>query len=229
MAKKIFYRGWTSVPNSIINNNQLSAKAKCLWVYINSKPDDWDFSISGTCSQMKEGREAIRKACKELEYWGLLTRIQRNNGSFGSSEWVISDVPYETISDAQLPVARKPDNAKPDNAKSTTSNKDLSKTKESNNKEKDNIKEVLDHLNNKLGTKFRTATGLKTRFEEGFTVEDAKKVIDIKFAEWIGDEKMKQYIRPVTLFSNKMDQYLNQEVKVEKPESRDLAADYFNN
>ncbi len=55
-----------------------------------------------------------------------------------------------------------------------------------------------------------------------------EKVIDIKFAEWIGDEKMKQYIRPVTLFSNKMDQYLNQEVKVEKPDSRDLAADYFN-
>jgi len=95
-------------------------------------------------------------------------------------------------------------------------------------KEKDNIKEVLEHLNNKMGTKFRTAKGLKSRFAEGFTVEDAKKVIDIKFAEWIGDEKMKQYIRPVTLFSNKMDQYLNQEVKVEKPESRDLAADYFN-
>lgn len=125
MAKKIFEKGWTAIPNHIINNNQLSAKAKCLWVYINSKPDEWDFSISGTCAQMKEGREAIRKACQELESWGLLTRQQNNEkGVFGCSEWILSDVPYEVLT-----VARKPDDGKPDIGKSTTSNKDLSNNK----------------------------------------------------------------------------------------------------
>ena len=221
MAKKIFHKGWTSVPNTIINNNQLSAKAKCLWVYINSKPDKWDFSISGTCIQMKEGREAVRKACQELEDWGLLTRKQNNNqGLFGSSEWILSDIPYDTITDARKPDARKPDARKPDVGKSTTSNKELSKTKESN---KDiDTKEVLDYLNMKLGTKYRQAKGLSTRFSEGYTVEDAKKVIDIKFADWIGDEKMKQYIRPATLFSDKFDTYLNQEMKIEQPKSHDF-------
>ena len=74
----------------------------------------------------------------------------------------------------------------------------------------------------KLGTKYRQAKGLSTRFSEGYTVEDAKKVIDIKFAEWIGDEKMKQYIRPATLFSDKFDTYLNQEMKIEQPKSHDF-------
>lgn len=84
---------------------------------------------------------------------------------------------------------------------------------------KNEINEVLDHLNNKLGSKFRTAKGLKKRFSEGFTVEDAKKVIDIKFAEWIGDDKMKKYIRPDTLFSEKFDSYLNQEQQPQQEEN----------
>ena len=41
-------------------------------------------------------------------------------------------------------------------------------------------------------------------------------LFDIKFAEWIGDDKMKQYIRPATLFSEKFDTYLNQEPKIEQ-------------
>jgi uncharacterized phage protein (TIGR02220 family) len=108
-----------------------------------------------------------------------------------------------------------------------TNNKQITTTNNSNNIKKSketskhdkNIKEILEHLNNKLGSKFRVANGLKARLNEGFTVEDAKKVIDIKFAEWIGDEKMKQYIRPDTLFGNKFDSYLNQEMQAqqEKP------------
>ena len=142
MAKKIFEKGWTAIPNHIINNNQLSAKAKCLWVYINSKPDEWDFSISGTCSQMKEGREAIRKACQELESWGLLTRQQNNKkGVFGCSEWVLSDVAYSELDDELITVARKPDDGKPDDGKSTTSNKDLS-----NNKKEIKLKQSLSCL-----------------------------------------------------------------------------------
>ena len=83
-------------------------------------------------------------------------------------------------------------------------------------KHSENIKEILTYLNNKLGSKFRTANGLKARLTEGFTVIDAKKVIDIKFAEWIADEKMRQYLRPDTLFGTKFDSYLNQESQVQQ-------------
>jgi uncharacterized phage protein (TIGR02220 family) len=83
-------------------------------------------------------------------------------------------------------------------------------------KHSENIKEILTYLNNKLGSKFRTANGLKARLTEGFSVDDAKKVIDIKFAEWIADEKMRQYLRPDTLFGTKFDSYLNQESQVQQ-------------
>ena len=82
--------------------------------------------------------------------------------------------------------------------------------------EKDNIKVILDYLNEKTGKSFRTAKGLSSRFTEGYTVDDAKKVIDIKCAEWLHDPKMKTFLRPDTLFSGKFDGYLNQEQTVAK-------------
>ena len=54
---------------------------------------------------------------------------------------------------------------------------------------------------------------IRARWAEGFRVDDFKKVCEIKAAEWDSDPKMRVFLRPETLFSPKMDGYLNQEVK----------------
>lgn len=82
----------------------------------------------------------------------------------------------------------------------------------SNNKEM--YDEVVSYLNEKVGTNYRSSTPktqslIRTRVSEGFTVEDFKVVIDKKCAEWIGDERMEQYLRPETLFGTKFEAYLN--------------------
>ncbi len=53
---------------------------------------------------------------------------------------------------------------------------------------------------------------IKARLNEGFTVDDFKTVIDKKTEEWINDPKMRNYLRPETLCSNKFEGYLNQKV-----------------
>lgn len=78
----------------------------------------------------------------------------------------------------------------------------------------DNIKEIVDHLNARLGTHYRPTTQstrklLKARLKEGFTVEEIKTVIDKKATEWLGNASMAQYLRPETLFGNKFEGYLN--------------------
>ena len=50
------------------------------------------------------------------------------------------------------------------------------------------------------------------RFNEGYSVDDFKTVIDKKVNEWQGTD-MSKFIRPQTLFGTKFDGYLNQEVK----------------
>ena len=82
----------------------------------------------------------------------------------------------------------------------------------------DEHKIIIDYLNQKAGTRYeynstKTITLLNTLFRKGYSVEDIKKVIDIKCKEWLPKETMRMYLRPRTLFSNKFEDYLNQEVK----------------
>lgn len=90
------------------------------------------------------------------------------------------------------------------------------------------VQEVVSYLNEKSGKDFKTKTKstishIKARVKEGFTVDDFKKVIDIKVSKWKNDPKMKDYIRPETLFGTKFEGYLNEapQKKEEKPTKED--------
>lgn len=78
------------------------------------------------------------------------------------------------------------------------------------------IKEAIDYLNEKTNKNFRhttkkTQTLIKGLLKNNYTVEDIKKVIDIKVKQWGKDQKMKIYLRPETLFGTKFEAYLNEE------------------
>lgn len=80
-----------------------------------------------------------------------------------------------------------------------------------------NIEYIVEYLNQKAGTNYRANTKatkqhINARLAEGFTVEDCKRVIDIKTAEWL-HTKMEQYLRPQTLFGSKFESYLNSKAK----------------
>lgn len=98
-------KGYTVVPNSIMSHG-LSLKALGLFLYIIQKPDGWDFSVSGVAAQMRDGKDSIRTAIKELEDARLLVRSQkRSSGIYGSSDWIISDEPMAENPTTVLPVA----------------------------------------------------------------------------------------------------------------------------
>lgn len=95
------------------------------------------------------------------------------------------------------------------------------------------VSEIIDYLNQKTGKHFRksianTTRSINARIKEGFTVDDFKAVIDKKVIEWGKDERMKQYLRPQTLFGTKFESYLNQEV-VEHKSQTDKAIDVAKN
>lgn len=76
------------------------------------------------------------------------------------------------------------------------------------------IKEIIDYLNERAGTHYKTTTQktrdiIKARLNEKFTVEDFKIVIDKKVSDWKGTE-WEKFLRPQTLFGTKFESYLNQ-------------------
>lgn len=91
----------------------------------------------------------------------------------------------------------------------------------------DNIdiyKYIVDYLNEKTNSKYKHTTPktkslINARLKEGFKVEDFEKVIDTKVNDWLEDSKMKNYLRPETLFGTKFEGYLNQSDSVSKKEN----------
>ena len=83
------------------------------------------------------------------------------------------------------------------------------------------IKEIIQYLNQKTGSSYRastkaTQTKIKTRLAEGFSIDDFKRVIDIKCAEWLNDANMSAYLRPETLFGTKFESYSQQKGPVRR-------------
>lgn len=88
-------------------------------------------------------------------------------------------------------------------------------------------KEIIDYLNQKANTKYRssgakTKSLIKARTSDGFDLDDFKKVIDTKTSQWLNDPKMKKFLRPETLFGTKFEGYLN-ELNVTQPTKKDYS------
>lgn len=83
--------------------------------------------------------------------------------------------------------------------------------------------EIIDYLNKQTGKSFKSSTQnskklIKARWNEGYRLEDFKKVIDNKVADWTGKtfddgSPAENYLQPSTLFAGKFETYLNQVLK----------------
>lgn len=95
-----------------------------------------------------------------------------------------------------------------------------------NNISNDILKEIVDYLNNKTEKSFKynskeTKKLINARFNDGFTIDNFKKVIDNKTNDWLNTE-MDKFLRPSTLFGNKFENYLNQKVIKRKETQQEI-------
>lgn len=91
----------------------------------------------------------------------------------------------------------------------------------------DIYKEVINYLNEKTNKNFKytsnsTQKHINARINEGYTIEDLKKVIDIKTNDWLNNNKMSKYLRPETLFGSKFENYINEKNNVPEWYDKDI-------
>lgn len=72
---------FTQVANDILNNPEISAKAKGLYSYLYSKPDGWKFSASRIQKDFADGKRSIMSGLQELEDKELLQRTKNADGT----------------------------------------------------------------------------------------------------------------------------------------------------
>lgn len=230
---KKYATGYTKISNTIAQDKTLSLQAKGLFLYLWSLPENWNFYVEEISMHATNGRDATRRAIKELEEHKYLTRVNRRNKGterFEGMNWYLDDETKaidnnrqtENASDGKIRQTENTSDGKMHTINKTNTNK-------INNTNKENIKEngqhtdvdpyiakkIIDYLNQKAGTKYKTSSKktqvlIKARMHDGFKLDDFKKVIDNKINDWLGDKVMGKYLRPETLFSNKFEGYLNQ-------------------
>jgi len=103
-------------------------------------------------------------------------------------------------------------------------------------KSSDHKPAVLDHkgsciaiiadLNSRIGTNYRDVAPTRARIyallNRGFTVEDFKKVNEVKSSQWLSDDKMRPYLRPSTLYqASKFEGYLEEWEYANRKRKRD--------
>ena len=75
---------------------------------------------------------------------------------------------------------------------------------------------IIDYLNKATASNFKKTTEayrkvIRARLNDKYTLDDFKRVIDSRVALWGNDERMREYLRPQTLFApSHFDSYLNE-------------------
>jgi len=201
-----------------------------LWIHLlllaNHKPKKWLFK--GNLYEVKRGQlitsrvnladitgisqSYVEKILKELKKQGQIKQ------QTSSRSRLITIVNYDSYQSSNNKEDNKEDDRKTTERQQKDTNNNV-KNVIKNNIYSPAITEIVRDLNHILDTSYRPTTSkirslIIARLNEGFTVDDFKKVHSIKHRDWKDDVKMRKYLRPSTLYSPKFEDYLNQKKEI---------------
>lgn len=94
MSKLHIQKKYGIAPNELLNNENISLKAKGLFVFLQSKPENWSFSTERISKQTADGISSTRGALQELEKFKYLKRTPTKKGSkFDGYEYTLYEKP----------------------------------------------------------------------------------------------------------------------------------------
>lgn len=219
-----------------------------IWRYtLGFQREEHDMSISFLSNATGCDKRQIQRELKKLEERKIIVQNIKSGSyrkiSFNENvvEWVdensdgkvtdgkSTDGENTNSTDGKSTTGADGEFTTPTDGKSTTQeinalNKTLNKTL---NKDIIPYSEIINYLNEKADKSYRTSTKktqtlIKARWNEGFRLDDFKKVIDTKVSQWKHDPKMNTYLRPETLFGTKFEGYLNEQPIVKRKSLHDI-------
>jgi len=202
------------------------------------------FRLSGNESQifwmLLRKCYGFQKSCCELRWKEIKENTQLNDGSISKAIAKLKEKNIiHTFQKASKTHVTYKINSKLSSWKTLSKKQVFPKSKQTLSKKqvlpiKDNIKEkdivlqkekipfaeIISVLNIQSGKNFRDSTketrrAIRARWNEGFRLEDFRRVIVTKCKKWKSDEKMVDYLRPQTLFGTKFEAYLNESPTVQ--------------
>ena len=188
-------RDFTVMRNGWIRNTKLSAKAKGIFAYLLTLPDNWDLHIDELITHFTDGETAIRSGLKELISQNYIhcQELRDERGMLTGNE-------YFLIED--------PDNPRLGNQ--DVDNKALLSTNIPSTNKKTIVdlakyKLPIEVLNELTGRNFKldnltSLSNIRARVKEGSSLEEICEVIKFICKKRMGTE-FEMYLRPSTVFN----------------------------
>lgn len=127
-------KDFTIIPNGLINDDTLTDRARFLFCYMASKPEDWDFYQVPLSAALGYSVDTLRKYIMELLEAGWMEREEkRQGGQFDSFDYTLLPSPCGKNTDTVKNRVGK----KPCRENSALSNKDVNKKRLNTKKERE--------------------------------------------------------------------------------------------
>lgn len=108
-------RGYTVIPNGLLPEGKITARAWGIYAYLLSRPNGWVIHVRQLQQIFKEGRDAIYAAMKQLREVGLLEmESYREPGQPPKKRYVMADIEAILGPDSGKPDTGNQDKASPD-------------------------------------------------------------------------------------------------------------------
>lgn len=232
-------QGWIKLHRNMLNNPIVMKDSDHLavWTYLLMKVThkDYDIIYSGKRMTLTPGQQVFSRKSIADDLKISESKVQRILKLFESEQQieqrtnrqsrVITIVHWSEYQESEQQIEQGLNNERTTSEQRVNTNKNIKNIE--NNKNINNIniaeqipyKDIIDFLNEKTGKSYRSTTSktkdlIKARYNEGFKLDDFKKVINNKALDWTGTE-YEQYLRPTTLFGTKFEGYLNETPKRE--------------
>lgn len=128
IIKHNYTRCYTVIDNTCLQDPTMSLKAKGLYAYLMSLPEDWVLHQTELKRHFKDGKDSIRTAMNELIEKGYVTKTDTRNelGQIVDCTYLVYDTP-KGEPNTEEPIAENPTSVNPP-IQSTNINKVLSNT-----------------------------------------------------------------------------------------------------
>ena len=226
----VMSKGYGTIPKLVMQHEILWIDAKAIYAYLASFAGAGDTaypSVSIMCKHLGISRDRFYRHRKSLLDNDFIRITQhQNEGGWSNNLYTVVSMPQPQNKDTQNKDTQNKDTQNKDTINNSSINNSINNNSNTSVEvAKYPYKEVIEYLNEKTGKSIsyrsnRNKKLIRARINEGYTVEDLKKVIDNKVNDWFGKgikfsngKPAENYLHPSTLFIPKnFDKYLNEEI-----------------
>lgn len=148
-------KGFGSIPRDLVYDNELSDRARFLYIFMACKPEGWEFFQDSMCAELGYSKDTLRKYLNELVQRGWIVEEGQQNtkGKFGANVYTI-EVKIDSVE--KLPCKKNTDTVKNRNGKTHTQinidNKEINSKEEinKNNNKRETVSDLFPENNEEL-------------------------------------------------------------------------------